>query len=72
MAFQLRPENQSASSAKGSCVAQSDIFGLPVGSAILESSPRLQSATLLEPVRGLLNAFSHGDISTYYDVICDQ
>ncbi len=33
------------------------------------SGPGLQSATLLEPIRGLLTAFTHGDINTYYDVI---
>jgi hypothetical protein len=33
------------------------------------SGPGLQSATLLEPIKGLLTAFNHGDINTYYDVI---
>jgi hypothetical protein len=31
--------------------------------------PGLQSSTLLDPIRGLLNAFTSGDIRTYYDVV---
>ena len=31
--------------------------------------PGLQSSTLLDPIRGLLTAFSSGDIRTYYDVV---
>jgi len=31
--------------------------------------PGLQSSTLLDPIRGLLSAFSSGDIRTYYDVV---
>jgi hypothetical protein len=31
--------------------------------------PSLQSSTLLDPIRGLLSAFSSGDIRTYYDVV---
>ena len=31
--------------------------------------PGLQSSTLIDPIRGLLNAFTNGDIHTYYDVV---
>jgi hypothetical protein len=31
--------------------------------------PGLQSSTLLDPIRGLLNAFTDGEIRTYYDVV---
>jgi hypothetical protein len=29
----------------------------------------LQSSTLVDPIRGLLNAFNRGDIHNYYDVV---
>jgi hypothetical protein len=40
-----------------------------VGFRVPPPGPGLQSATLLDPIRGLLDAFDGGDIRTYYDVV---
>jgi len=40
-----------------------------MGYRFQSSGPGLQSSTLLDPIRGLLNGFTGGDIHSYYDVV---
>ncbi len=40
-----------------------------MGYRFQSSGPGLQSSTLLDPISGLLNAFTVGEIRTYYDVV---
>jgi hypothetical protein len=40
-----------------------------MGYRFQSAGPGLQSSTLVDPIRGLLNAFTGGDIRSYYDVV---
>jgi hypothetical protein len=40
-----------------------------MGYRFQSSGPGLQSSTLVDPIRGVLNAFTGGEIRTYYDVV---
>jgi hypothetical protein len=40
-----------------------------MGYRFQSGGPGLQSSTLLDPIRGLLNAFTTGEIHSYYDVV---
>jgi hypothetical protein len=40
-----------------------------MGYRFQSTGPGLQSSTLLQPIRGLVNAFNRGEIHTYYDVV---
>jgi len=40
-----------------------------MGYRFQSSGPGLQSSTLIDPIRSLLNSFASGQIHSYYDVV---